>query len=154
LTTAPVPHLIDSNILLRLAKRDYPAYSLVRAAIKTLAARGMPLYFMHQNMAEFWNAATRPVEKNGFGIGIKEADLNAREFENAFTLLPDNDAVYRVWRHLVVFHEVKGVKVHDARLVAAMRVHGIAHLLTFNRPDFLRYTDIKVVDPAELSAVT
>lgn len=148
----PAPHLIDSNILLRLAKRDHPAYPLVRAAIKALGERGAPLYFTLQNMAEFWNAATRPVERNGFGIGIKEADVNAREFENAFTLLPDNDAVYKEWRRLVVIHEIKGVKVDDARLVAAMRVHCITQLLTFYRSDFLRYTDITAVDPAELSA--
>lgn len=105
-------------------------------------------------MAEFWNAATRQVEKNGVGIEVQEADLNAREFEEEFTLLPDNDAVYREWRRLLLAHEVKGVKAHDARLVAAMHVHGITHLLMFNRPDFLRYAGITGVAPVELSAAT
>ena len=36
---------------------------------------------------------------------------------------------------------------HDARLVAAMSVHGINHLLTFNIADFKRYPAITVLSP-------
>ena len=41
--------------------------------------------------------------------------------------------------------------VHDARLVAAMIVHGIPNLLTFNLPDFKRFTEITVISPEEVS---
>jgi hypothetical protein len=37
---------------------------------------------------------------------------------------------------------VSGIQVHDARMVAAMRVHGIANLLTLNAKDFRRYGGI------------
>lgn len=40
---------------------------------------------------------------------------------------------------LVVAHAVSGVQVHGARLAAAMRVHGVTHLLTLNTSDFERY---------------
>jgi antitoxin ParD1/3/4 len=33
-----------------------------------------------------------------------------------------------------------GVKVHDARLVAMMNIHGIRRILTFNTDDFLRFS--------------
>jgi predicted nucleic acid-binding protein len=46
-----------------------------------------------------------------------------------------------------VHHGVVGVKVHDARLVATMNVHGVRRLLTFNAGDFARY-EIEVVQPA------
>ena len=36
-------------------------------------------------------------------------------------------------------HGVVGSKVHDARLVAAMNVHGVRRILTFNTDDFTRY---------------
>jgi hypothetical protein len=36
---------------------------------------------------------------------------------------------------------------HDARLVAAMIVHGVTHLLTFNGADFARYSGIRITDP-------
>jgi len=37
---------------------------------------------------------------------------------------------------------------HDARIVAAMVVHGITQLLTFNAADFNRFSDIVVLTPA------
>ena len=54
------------------------------------------------------------------------------------------------WRNLVVAHSVTGVKVHDARLVAAMRVYGISHLLTFDAEDFRRYANITVSRPEDI----
>jgi hypothetical protein len=42
----------------------------------------------------------------------------------------------------------RGVQVREARLVAAMHVHGVTHLLTLNDQDFTRFDGITVVDPA------
>ena len=50
-------------------------------------------------------------------------------------------------------HSVSGVQVHDARLVAATRVHGVKRILTFNDKDFARYTDIEAVHPRAVSLV-
>jgi predicted nucleic acid-binding protein len=66
-------------------------------------------------------------------------------------LLADSLAVHQEWRRLLVTHAVSGVQVHDARLVAAMHVHGIKHMLTFNDKDFARYTDIEAVNPRDVS---
>lgn len=43
-----------------------------------------------------------------------------------------------------------GVNVHDARLVAAMLVHGLTHILTFNISDFARYSEITAVHPTTI----
>ena len=48
-------------------------------------------------------------------------------------------------------HEVRGAKVHDARLVAVMETYGLQHLLTFNVTDFKRYGNIAVLQPGSLS---
>jgi predicted nucleic acid-binding protein len=40
---------------------------------------------------------------------------------------------------------VKGIGVHDARLVASMMVHGVNNLLTFDTGDFKRYEEITPV---------
>lgn len=49
-------------------------------------------------------------------------------------------------------YSVLGVTAHDARLVAAMKVGGVSHILTFNVEDFKRYhgVEITVVTPAEI----
>jgi predicted nucleic acid-binding protein len=145
----PAPaHLIDSNILLRIARRDDPDHAIVEAAMLKLAEARAVLYYTHQNIAEFWNVATRPVDRNGFGLTAAEADREVRTIERGMVLLPDSEAVYYEWRRLVVANSVVGVKVHDARLAAAMIVHGVTHLLTLNPDDFIRYSSIKAVHPA------
>jgi predicted nucleic acid-binding protein len=65
-------------------------------------------------------------------------------------LLPDGPPVYAAWRDLVAAHSVSGKQVHDARLVAAMMVHGVTHLLTLNTADFTRYREITAVHPRAL----
>jgi hypothetical protein len=40
-----------------------------------------------------------------------------------------------------------GVQVYDARLVAAMHVHKVNQILTFNARHFVRYPGITVLDP-------
>ncbi len=47
-------------------------------------------------------------------------------------------------------HEVKGAKVHDARLVAIMQTHGVQQLPTFNTVDFGRYAGIVALHPSTL----
>jgi predicted nucleic acid-binding protein len=49
-----------------------------------------------------------------------------------------------------VVHQITGKNAHDARIVAAMSVHGIDRLLTFNKPDFQRYHGIRVVSPHDV----
>src|SRR5216110_2145053 len=64
-----------------------------------------------------------------------------QHFEEKLRLLPDSLAVHEEWRKLLVTYGVSGVQVHDARLAAAMRVHGVKRILTFNDRDFARYRD-------------
>ena len=57
-------------------------------------------------------------------------------------LAADSVAVYERWRQFARDHRVIGVQVYDARLVAAMLVHGIPNLLTLNVADFVRYSGL------------
>lgn len=147
MSDATPAYLLDTNILLRLSKRDSPEFPLIRSALKTLRSQGAPLCYTAQNIVEFWNVSTRPVDRNGHGLSIFEADEEVRRIEHVFSLLPDNDAIYREWRSIVVTHSVSGVQVHDAHLVAAMRSHRVTHLLTLNERDFTRYSGIISVHP-------
>ena len=144
------PHLSDSNILLRLAKRDDAEHELVKRAIEYLIGADAIICYTPQNVTEFWNVLSRPKEKNRFGLSIAEADRQVSLIKQQLTLLPDNERIYGEWRQIVVAQQASSVQVHDARLVAAMRVHGVTHLLTLNRADFLRYRDINVVHPKEM----
>lgn len=114
-------------------------------ALARLAGEGTILDYTPQNIAELWNTMTRPIARNGLGLTAEEADREVRAIESGMNLLPDSEAVYREWRRIVVQYGVSGVQVHDARLVAAMYVHGVSHILTFNVTDFSRFTGITAV---------
>jgi predicted nucleic acid-binding protein len=143
-------YLVDTNILLRLPKQDDPNHPIVEKAMEALVKRGARLCYTSQNISEFWNVCTRPTRHNGFGLTVRETNARVEAIERVMTLLPDNEELYRVWRQLVVLNNVKGVQVHDARLAAAVRIHGISHVLTFNQPDFSRYANITIVRPQDI----
>jgi predicted nucleic acid-binding protein len=142
--------LVDTNILLRIARRSDTQHKLVDGALARLALAGTILHYTHQNIAELWNAMTRPISRNGFGLTVAEAEHEVRVIETGMELLPDNQAVYREWRRIIVEYLVSGVQVHDARLVAAMRVHDVKRILTLNVGDFNRYSGIAVIHPGEI----
>ena len=62
---AGTPHLIDSNIPIRWVQPGDPDYPVVESALETLAGQGAILCYTSQNVAEFWNACTRPADRNG-----------------------------------------------------------------------------------------
>ena len=86
---------------------------------------------------------------NGLGMSAAATDAELTKIQTLFAFLADNPSIYDEWRRLVVGHSVLGKNAHDARLVAAMVVHGITHLLTFNGADFARYPGIQLIDPAK-----
>lgn len=92
---------------------------------------------------------TRPLDRNGFGLTVA-AEREVRAIETGMIFLPDSDAVYREWRRIVVQHSVLGVRVHDARLAAAMYVHRVSHILTLNVTDFGRFSGLAAVHPSSL----
>jgi predicted nucleic acid-binding protein len=145
-----LPFLADTNVLLRLAEPQDPDHEIVQDAVRLLISRGEEICYSPQNLVEFWNVCTRPVEHNGFGLSPAAADERAKVIESAFRLLPDTALIHAEWRRLVVEYGVTGVKVHDTRLVAAMFVHDVTNFLTLNERDFSRFPRIRVVSPRSL----
>ena len=143
-------YLVDTNVWLRILSLASPLRPPARHAIATLLRRGDDLCVAPQNLIEFWNVSTRPQKDNGFGKTVAETDRYCRFLESFLTVLPETPALFARWRELAVDHEVSGKKVHDARLVAAMSVHRIRLILTFNTKDFVRYKDVEAVRPEEV----
>ncbi|MGD0567774.1 MAG: PIN domain-containing protein [Candidatus Sulfotelmatobacter sp.] len=147
---AIVSCLVDTNILLRVARRSDPQHKLIDTALAKLALEGTTLHYSHQNVAELWNAMTRPIARNGFGLTVAEADREVTAIDAGMSFLPDNEAVYREWRRIVVRHAVSGVQVYDARLAATVLVYGIRHILTLNVADFSRYRGLTAIHPSSI----
>jgi predicted nucleic acid-binding protein len=57
--------LVDTNVLLRSAQPNHPLCSQATRAVSKLIRQKEAVFFCSQNIAEFWNVATRPAELNG-----------------------------------------------------------------------------------------
>jgi predicted nucleic acid-binding protein len=142
--------LLDTNILLRLLQPHHPHCPLAERALNTLRGRNEVLNLTAQNLVEFWSAITRPVDENGLGFITEQAIMEINALKRLFVLLPETPLMEE-WERLVAAYRVAGKNTHDARLVAAMMVHGISNILTFNIQDFTRYAEITVFDPRTLT---
>jgi len=142
--------LVDTNILLRSAQPNHPLSAQATHAVSKLIRQRDEVLFCPQNIAEFWNVATRPANRNGLGLSPEEVRQEVSNIEKSLTLLPEVPAIYGAWKQIVTTYKVQGVKVHDARLIAIMGVHDVESILTFNTADFERFADIRAIHPSSL----
>src|SRR2546423_15215255 len=87
---ARTPYLVDSNILLRWVKPDHNDYPLVVSAIEAILGRDGELCYTSQNVGEFWNTCTRPLDRNGYALSPQETDRRAEIFSKKTPLFPRN----------------------------------------------------------------
>ena len=139
--------LIDTNVLLRSEQAQSQDYATAHQALARLFANKQGVLFP-QVLTEYWCVCTRPPGKdNGFGWTCAATEERIEAWKQAYRLLRDQPEIYEQWQSLVSRYEVKGKKVHDARLVATLLVHSLTHILTFNVRDFRRFQEITVVHP-------
>jgi predicted nucleic acid-binding protein len=139
--------VLDTNILGRMAEPGHPQCQLALDASDALRQRGDIPCVLPQVLYEFWVVATRPVAQNGLGMTAVQAESELARIEGIFPVLPETPAVFTEWRRLVTTNQIIGKSAHDARLVAAMAVHQISHILTFNTGHFARFPGITALDP-------
>lgn len=146
--------LLDANILIYGANPASPFFAECKRATNALTLRGDSPCLVPQSLYEFWTVATRaPNPQSPFsGLGITPARAHAEilALKKMLPLLPDNPGILPVWERLVSQHAVTGKDAHDARYVAAMTVHKVTHLLTFNTKDFKRFTNITALAPSDI----
>jgi predicted nucleic acid-binding protein len=144
--------LLDTNILTRAAQPSHALHQAAVDAVAELRGQGETLVLVPQNLYEFWVVSTRPVAQNGLGLIPAQAQTELQRLKSLFSILDETPAVFAEWERLISQYQVSGKNAHDAHLVAAMMVHQISRILTFNPSDFQRYQGITVVEPQQVLA--
>ena len=83
---------------------------------------------------------------------FEEAIDELTKLKSLFVLLLDSPYIFSEWERLIKLHRSIGKQAHDARIAAAMNVHAVENLLTFNTDDFKRYSDITAINPHSITA--
>ena len=125
-------------------------HSIAVHALEKLLAGDELLCVAIQNIAEFWNAVTRPTSHNGLGFTIEKAQEEINRLEGFFHILSENAISYATWKTLLIKKRVSGVQVHDARLVAVMITYGVTKIVTFNVQDFIRFSEVEAIHPEKV----
>jgi predicted nucleic acid-binding protein len=144
-------YLVDTGVWLRLFDHADPEHAGIRQALRSLRSRGDVICVCPQNIAEFWNVSTRPASaRGGYGKEAAVTELRVQFIERNALVLDESPAAYHLWRTLAMHHQIKGVAVHDARLVSMMRVAGISRILTLNVADFARFQSVTAIRPRDI----
>jgi predicted nucleic acid-binding protein len=134
--------LLDSNILVRLSRRDDAQFQIATQSIEAIRRDGHSICLIPQSLRQFWVVATRPREANGLGLGLSEAKELRTSFQQLFPTISDTAEVHVHWLRLTEEPGALGKKAHDVGYVAAMLAHGIESILTFDEGDFTRFAHI------------
>jgi predicted nucleic acid-binding protein len=100
--------LIDTGILLRVFDASFADYRLVRQALRDLWTRQEDLIVTLQNLAEFWNASTRPVAKNGYSISPERAARRLALIERFCKVVTEDEHSFAIWKGLLTTLRVDG----------------------------------------------
>src|SRR4051812_32209443 len=100
-------YLIDTGILLRLVDKRDRQHPLVQTAFETLGNQGDALYITTQNIAEFWNVATRPIANNGMNLPpVVASQLFQDTIEPICTVLTEPHTLQTEFRRLLLTYNV------------------------------------------------
>ena len=143
---------LDTNILIFLVNRAAPEHGETERSVELLAHTGQRPLLAQQVLFEFWVAATRPPEVNGMGWSTFQTRAAVETLRQRFLVLAEPEGVLDRWLDLVVRHQLKGKRIHDAHLLATLQAHGVSLLLTANPTDFPSVSDIAIVTPQSLLA--
>jgi hypothetical protein len=72
--------------------------------------------------------------------------------QNRDHIVSKNAVSYALLKTLVRDHRVSGVQVHDARLIAVMKIQNIDRIMTFNVRDLTRFSEIEAIHPDRFAA--
>ena len=139
--------LLDTNILLNLVEPTHAHHEVAVSSVRHLLRLGNNFCIVPQIFYEYWVVSTRLATQNGRGKTPEYLLSEIAYFQTRFKLLPETGQVFEEWKRLVSAHHVAGKLAHDTRLIAAMLVHQVGHLLTLNDADFRRFPDIQILTP-------
>jgi predicted nucleic acid-binding protein len=93
--------LIDTGVLLRAFDARDQHYPSIRQTLRKLVDENERLTVTVQNMAEFWNVATRPSENNGLGLSAERVKRRLALIERFCEVLAEDTVSYQHWKRVV-----------------------------------------------------
>ena len=138
---------VDTNILVYAHREDSPFHSAATQHIVDLAEGRTSWAIPWPCLHEFLAIVTHPRIYDPPTPLPSALDQVAAWLEApTLVLLAESEPYWTEFRTLVTAGRITGARIHDARIAALCRQHGVNELWSADR-DFNRFSDLKVVNP-------
>ncbi|HEY2034629.1 MAG TPA: TA system VapC family ribonuclease toxin [Rhizomicrobium sp.] len=138
---------VDTNILVYAHRADSPFHAAAEARIVSLAEGAATWAIPWPCLHEFLAVVTHPRIYAPPTPAAKALDQVDAWLESpTLRLLTEAEEHLSVLRALIAAASISGPKVHDARIAALCREHGVRELWSADR-DFSRFPELNVVNP-------
>ena len=138
---------VDTNILVYAHREDSPFHNAAFARMVELAEGASTWAIPWPCVHEFLAIVTHPriyAPPTPLNRAIDQVDAWCES--PTLALLAESPAHWPTLRALIMGGRVAGAQVHDARIIAICRQHGVRELWSADR-DFSRFAGLKVVNP-------
>jgi hypothetical protein len=138
---------IDTNILVYAHREDSPWHDVAYECIVKLAEGTLPWAIPWPCIHEFLSIVTHPkIYDPPTPIETALDQVDAWLESPTLNLLTETEEHWRFLKEFISKGKVQGGQIHDARIAALCREHGVKELWTVDR-DFSRYKGIIVKNP-------
>lgn len=140
---------VDTNILVYSHRAEFPQHSVALAVMTELVEGDNPWVLFTQVLVEFYGQVTngrRLHEPSSPDIAM--AAIDSWLASPMVEVLCESSGFLTVLRKALVESNTIGPSVHDARIAALCRYHGVDELITADR-DFNRFKGFRVRNPFE-----
>ena len=138
---------VDSNILIYAHREESLFHQRAFESLSTLADGHASWAIPWPCLHEFLSVVTNPrIYRPATPAQVAFAEVDAWLESPSLVLLAETDRHLSELRAFVTAGRVAGALIHDARIAAICREHGVRELWSADR-DFSRFPGLKVVNP-------
>ena len=138
---------VDTNLLVYAHRTEMPFHAAARALIESLAAATAPWAIPWPCVHEFAAIVTNArIFKTPTSIEGAMKQIGALAAVPHVVFLAEGDGYLSQFEQLAVAAQTRGGMVHDARIAAICRHHGVSELWTADR-DFSRFASLRARNP-------
>lgn len=138
---------VDTNILVYAHREDSEWHHPADECLTRLAESGVPWAIPWPCIHEFVAIVTHPrIYEPPTPLVDAREQVNCWLESPTLSLLSERIGYWEILGALLETSRVKGPQVHDARIAALCKQHGVAELWTADR-DFSRFQDLANINP-------
>ena len=99
---------VDTNVLLTATDESRALHSRAVQLLAGSVRQDLSLVASGQVVREYLVVATRPIERNGLGLSVLDAEANVNEFLRRLELYDETEEVSLRLRQLAITHSLRG----------------------------------------------